>query len=244
MPEDVFGTNQDQGEPKTEENPFRTQLIGDGKKYRDDEELAKAYVHADNHIGELTSENANLRKKLEESTSASEVLQEIKKQNAERDTGNTTQEISQGDIVSLVKDVVTQTDKDKTAQANLDTVSRKLLETYGDQEKTQKAVADKARELGVSVEFLKSTGGTSPSAFFNLMGVGTAPSADAEPSANTPQSTVNTAALQGNAGEPEPGTAKWYSKLRKENPKAYRTPRVQMQMLKDREDKGPEGFYK
>lgn len=56
----------DQGVTKEQEKEsYLSQLVGEGKKYADEEALAKSRIDADSHIAKVESEAAELREKLE-----------------------------------------------------------------------------------------------------------------------------------------------------------------------------------
>lgn len=113
--------------------------------------------------------------------------------------------------------------------ANAKAVAEHLTELYGSEQAANKIVNDRAQELGVGVDFLLSTAKQSPTAFYDLMKLQTAPRQDA-----APRGDVNPAALKTNAPGVKPGTPEYYEQLRLElGNAAFFTPKIQQQRFKD-----------
>ena len=56
------------------------ELVGEGKKYASAAELAKAMLHAQQHIDKLQGENGEFRSKLERASTIDEILGKDKKE--------------------------------------------------------------------------------------------------------------------------------------------------------------------
>ena len=85
MPEgDSFNSNEGQPAPEAQldTNSFLDQLVGEGKKFANIEDLAKGKLNSDEHIDKLENENQRLRQELDTRMTAEEVLAEIRKPEA------------------------------------------------------------------------------------------------------------------------------------------------------------------
>lgn len=112
----------------------------------------------------------------------------------------------------------------------MEQVETRLLEVYGEAEKVNEAVQNKAAELGISVSFLKEAAAKSPSAFYGLLGLN---QDSAKPS--PPKPALNTAGLrpaESSSGEPKPGTKAYFDKIRREDPRRYFRRDTQLELYK------------
>ena len=250
--ENIFKENETL-QPQQEEskpvisNEHLTTLVGEGKKYGDSESLAKAYSNADDFIGQLKTENQELRSELDKRLNAEDVLSEIKREREETlkatqiSRENTTPKLDEEALSKLISSTLDEKENQKEATANLTTVDSQMKKLYG-AEKAKEVLETKAQELNLSVDFLAGVAAKSPNAFFNTLGI----SQKSETTIpTTTVSTTNTQAVKEvNAGSIlAEGTWESFEALRKSNPRKYFSPEVQNQMFKMRKEKGPEGFY-
>lgn len=235
-------------------NPLET-LVGEGKKYKTIEDLARAKIEADNHIRTIEEENRALREHKE-------TLFELQRQVIQNksvsvppaeDPSSEEHEPAPAlnspsspngelpDIKALVREQLNQLTAEERKARNVATAQEKMVQLYGSVDKAREAVHAKAAELGVSTQWLLDTAAASPKAFFSALGIN--PDAPKPSSTNSPSSyqpEVNTLTLGHN--QPKPGTWSYYEKLRKEDPKKYMSAAVQNQMMKDAMSKG-NAFY-
>lgn len=224
---------------------FVTQLVGEGKKFKDLEALAKGKLEADRHIGEITKTLDELRAELAKQDYAKSLLETMNKGSETRaeqpppttpspsNTENTTQSAS--DIESLVEKVITEKEKNRTVTQNITVVGEEMERQFGD--KAGQILKSKSQELGMSLDRLKEIAAESPTAFFQLIGV----SAQKKATMNTaPQSSVRSETFNSNLQDRD---FEYYQKLRKENRSLYYSPKIQNMMLQDRERLGGR-FYK
>ena len=206
-------------------SPVRDSLVGEGKKFTSDEEMAKGKVESDAFIIKLQNEQAELREELDKRLSAEETLARI--QETSKTSNENTSQVSADNVTDLVKQTVQQMSEDETAKVNVMKADSILAAKYGD--KRGEVVAAKAKELGVTLEFLEDTAAKSPSAFLGMMGETT----PAQPTPNAAvNGSVNTDAMsQVNAGPKDDSYAS-FETLRKENPKEYFKPETQNKMLR------------
>lgn len=224
---------------------FVAQLVGEGKKFKTVEELAKGKIEADNHIGNITKTLDELRAELAKQDYAKALLEQMNKASettAEQpppnipspsNTENTTQSAS--DIEALVEKAITEKERSRTVAQNIAVVGEEMERQFGD--KATQILKSKSQELGMSMDRLKEIAAESPTAFFQLVGV----TASRKSQASTaPQSSVRSEGFNSN---PQDRDFDYYQKIRRENRSLYYSPKVQNMMVQDRERLGNR-FYK
>jgi len=236
-------TTTEEGNAQTNES-YINQLVGEGKKFKDLEALAKGKLEADRHIGEITKTLDELRAELAKQDYAKNLLEQMSKGSETRqddpppntssssNAENTTQSAS--DIESLVEKVITEKEKNRTVAQNLGVVSEEMEKQFGD--KAGNILKSKSQELNISVDRLKEIAAESPTAFFQLIGV----SAKKPQGMSAPQSSVRSETFSSNSQDRD---FDYYQKLRKENRSLYYSPKIQNMMLQDRTRLG-DRFYK
>jgi len=226
---------------------FVDHLVGDGKKFRDIEALAKGKLEADRHIGEITKTLDELRAELAKQDYAKNLLEQMSKGSetgteqpppvttSSSNTENTTQSAS--DFEALVEKVITAKEKSKTASQNISVVGEEMQKQYGD--KTADVLKAKSLELNMSLDRLKEIAAESPTAFFQLIGVKKMGEKTSTSTGVTTQSTIRSENFNSYSQD---RTFEYYQKLRKENRSLYYSPKIQNTMLQDRERLG-DRFY-
>jgi len=234
-----------EGQQNQTNDSYVTQLVGEGKKFKDVESLAKGKLEADRHIGEITKTLDELRAELAKQDYAKSLLEQMNKgseagaeqpspvSTSPSNTENTTQSAS--DIESLVEKVITQKERTRTVSQNIAAVGEEMEKQFGD--KAGQILKTKSIELGMSLDRLKEIAAESPTAFFQLIGV----SAQKKVTPVTaPQSTIRSENFNPNSQDRD---FDYYQKMRRENRSMYYSPKVQNMMLQDRERLGSK-FYK
>jgi hypothetical protein len=218
-----------------------------GEKFRDPNELAKGYAHSQEHIANLTRQIEEMREDLGKQDYMKEVLERFdadkaKPTGGEQASSNTTStndsghkpEVSVDEIKKLIAETLTQQEAQNTARQNLEETDRQLEAAFGTDAKAK--VQERAAQLGMSPERMKQLAEESPSAFMSLMG-----EAPQKETNQMPQSQVNTSqGFNTNSGRKDWA---YYQKLRKENSKLYYSPRIQNEMLSQRQQLGEAAFY-
>jgi len=129
----------------SEKPQFLNNLVGEGKKYRDADDLAKAYHHANLHIDELKSDLEEFKggKEL-----LNEVLDEIRNSNPEESLevsappkAPAEAQIQTEDVAKLVSDEFSKKEQETQAKNNVQLSFEKLTEVYGSQSNAKAAVA-------------------------------------------------------------------------------------------------------
>ena len=240
------GTTNETQQTQTKES-FVDHLVGDGKKFKDIEALAKGKLEADRHIGEITKTLDELRAELAKQDYAKNLLEQMSKGSetgaeqptpvttSSSNTENTTQSAS--DFEALVEKVITAKEKSKTASQNISVVGEEMQKQYGD--KTADVLKAKSLELNMSLDRLKEIAAESPTAFFQLIGVKKMGEKTSTSTGVTTQSTIRSENFNSYSQD---RTFEYYQKLRKENRSLYYSPKIQNTMLQDRERLG-DRFY-
>ena len=243
----IFQTAQDQA---ASGQPTLNDLVGEGKKFKTPDDLAKAKLESDRFIEKLQNEQRELREELARRLSAEEALKRAQEAASRVETGGTpppqtpppqrTQE--QPDIKAEIAKALNQREQERTVQSNIEQVTHKMTSTYGSVDKAAEVVQNRAQELGMDVAKLRELASENPKAFFKLIGVDDRQ--QEAPKTTSWGNTKSAVAMKNGAGATTvtPGTYKWYQELRKSDPAAYYSPRVQLQMDKDAREKG-EKFY-
>lgn len=228
--------------PVIPDNAFET-LVGEGKKYKDQELLAKSNLHKDAHIAKLEAEakerNADLQR-LQDDLQARvkmEALLDKMSEAANKSPSSIpdtipdangikpSQALTPEQLDKLLDDKLSQAEKGRKLQTNLQAVESKLTEVYGNQAVSK--LNDEAKKLGVSTAFMKQIAAENPNAFFRLVGL---EERSAQADVAPPRG------LSGDGFRPSVNaekTQKYYDELRRTNPALYHQGSTQIQIHKD-----------
>lgn len=238
---DIFSQDQgNQGDTQTNEptGSWLEKVVADkGDKFRDPEELAKSVFNANLHIKSIEEELAEARANQAQADYAKTLLEELRKgqqpasgeptQRTDNNTGGTSGTTTQKepeDIKKLVEEAIAHREHTRSRDENLKKANDLMVERFGDQ-----AVAEfnkRSQALGLDKDSLMDIAAKSPTAFLSMLGE--APKVETNRQTG---STVNTASFSSsNSGKRD---WRYYQDLRKSDPKAYRSPRVQTQMERD-----------
>lgn len=216
-----------------------------GEKFRDPNELAKGYAHAQEHISNLSRQIEEMREDLGKKDYMKEVLERIEAQQAKPAVGesasnnNSTEnqghkpEVSVEQIKTLITETLTQQEAQNTARQNLEETDRLLTQSFGTEAKAR--VEERRKALGMTPERMKQLAEESPTAFMTLMG-----EAPRKETNQIGKSKVNTSTSFNNSDRKD---WNYYQKMRKENSKLYYSARIQNEMLSERERQGEAAFY-
>ena len=218
--------------------------VGDDKKYKTPEELAKGYNNADQFINQLKTENDQLRGELDKRLNAEDMVDQIKREREELQASmkaqeNTTPQLDEKALSDLISQTLDQKNTQKVAQDNIQAVDSKMKELFGT-DKASEILQTKSKELNLSVEYLAEVAAKSPDGFYSLLGIGR----DKTITPSITASTTNTEAVAkvNSIGAVEADTWNSFESLRRSDPKKYYTPTVQNKLFKARQDKG-QAFY-
>lgn len=225
---DLFkGSDQNQEEDPTETNggdvDYLAELVGEGKKYKDVQALAKSNKDKDDFIERLKGEAAAARSALRGEQKIDEFLDKLKnikapaagvpnKDGNQPDPKDTNQpnmnneNETKGLTAVEVEQILERREKARIAEQNLKGALDIAKKSFGaNYAATLKA---KAEELGVSQEYITDVAKTSPQAFARLVGAN-----GASQGTSSPQTMINSAALKDQKGNVK--DSKYYKELRK-----------------------------
>jgi hypothetical protein len=209
-------------------NPLE-HLVGDGKKFLTNEELAKGKLYSDLYVPKLENEinvlkqaRAQLEAELEASKSrAQETLTMVNQSEANtqgsNENTNVTNNLTQEQLDAYFESKYSATKEAEKRQANVESVRTVLERNLGDKyTEHMKTMAD---EYGQ--EYLSKMAEENPKAFLKLAGVGeTRPQMTSKPSTNLFTPPTNAINVNAQISTPKNGAKHW-AKVRKENPKFY-----------------------
>lgn len=226
----------DQTNDQIPENPLEA-LVGDGKKFRSVEELAKAKWESDNYIKTLEQGRDQLREDYLKALEAAQAGPQVKelldqlKQNNNPPAINpppsdvTAPKLDPKDLEDLVSKKLSEYEATKKAQENYNSVESKLKEVYGNN--YREVFQQKVREMGLSMDWAKDTAINYPQVLYKTLGIDAAPQGQFQAPPTSRQRTDNFA--------PQTNKRDWdyYEKLRVSNPKSYWDPKTQVQLHQD-----------
>jgi hypothetical protein len=219
-------------------------LVGEGKKFSDNETLAKSKIESDRFIERLKAEQAQLRQELATRIKYEEFLDRLNskpRSNEEpqvpAEPASTSAPMNLDEIERRLEQKLEQRDQEKRKAANLELAKQELSKALGPNYGSK--VKQRATELEVSESFLTDLAANNPKAFLKLVGVGEAPKGnplfDAPPRPN-----MNTDAFRPTGGNVKGKS--YYDDLYKKDKDAYFSPKVMNAMYKDIEALGIDVF--
>lgn len=228
---DVFEEAVTPAEPVS--GDFLEQYVGEGKKFKDVNELAKAYANADKFIPELKTDLQNTREfiaeELKKIAERNNVEPPVRTEERREPNPNPVAPPNDAgeDLEARIAKALEERDEVKTFQKNAAIAEQVLIEQLGSKEEAIKAVQAKATEMGVEPSYLREAAFKSPRAFFSLMGI----DPESKPtSTSTPAPSADVRPEMIGAGKPKANTYEYYNQLRRSDPKLYWSPKVQAQM--------------
>jgi hypothetical protein len=191
--EDVnLDNNSDAGGQGSHQEPdYLDMLVGDGKKYADDKNLAKGYANLQAHTNTILDEKTALQKENEVLKSTNKTVEDVLAAiNGNPDGGggnhdfdnhdqnNANQKLSKEDIVSLITGALDKRDEDKETRAEVDRIKanqkvtwEKLSEVYGDKEKAKAVVTMYVNNDNKKKELVQNLGSYDPTTLVEIIKV-------------------------------------------------------------------------
>lgn len=211
-------------------------IVGDGKKFKDAEALAKGKILSDSHIQRLEEENASLRSKLDEIERLKEIMTNERQPIAGQIPVNADAPSAPNSAIdpeALVDQIAKRLDDiafQKKAAATVAALQKDLEGLLG--ENWKQIVNDRSIASGIDTETLKRLAQTSPEAFKKALDI-SAPTKVTTPVDDVFNigSRVNTTSISNEVSGIR--DQKFYQKLKKDNPDMYWDPKVQIQMHND-----------
>lgn len=207
--------------------PTLSAFVGEGKKYVDNDAVAKALVEKDAFITRLLEEKRRVEADLQSATNTKAfedrmaALEAAQTQRAEPPVREVAPPVPV-DIEAVVQKALLDKENENLRTRNLMSVKDKLTEIYG--EEYPNRVKARAAELNISMDRLNVMAAETPSAFYALLGLGNAKAVgDVAPPAtrqNAAATFTPSSGVKNNA---------YYQNMRKTNPTLYHSPAIQME---------------
>lgn len=224
----------------TEEKNYLAELVGEGKKFKTPEDLAKGKYEADLYIKDIIRQKDELRDdylKLREESQARATLKELVDQlsNPARPESSTTQAntakpaIDQAAIDEIFGKKLKEHELSKTRENNAKMVADALKERYG--QNYVEALNKQTEELGLTKEDVNYLAQSMPKALIKTLGL------DKPPTTESYQAPPKTSSLFSPTGQ-QKRTWSYYQNMKKDQPNLYLSPKMQVQMHKDYESMG------
>jgi hypothetical protein len=223
---------------------YHSELVGEGKKFKTDADLAKGKFYADKTIETLTKKLDELQLELKTKTNMEDFLTQMKNsQNQSQPLQNDPVQpdpsqnagINDSDLDAKLEALLAKKEALKSAETNMAQVKQVMSEQFGDL--AVQVINKKARDLGMSVSDLQALAQKSPSAFFNLIGV--SPETSAPSAVPVPRNSVN---QMGGVASQVIRNQSYYEKLKRENPTLYFRGETTVQQIRDAEALGDRYF--
>ena len=235
MADDLFEPVKD-GDPVEDPtfNPLED-LVGEGKKFKSVDDLARGKVESDRFIKKLQDELREMREDLNQRLALEQIVDKIEskvnpgspastqssyQEVDERETEHTAQNMTPEQIEEIVLKSVTKQKEVDTQKQNIDKVRAELEKVWGS--RFADRLEEKTSSLGLGKDFATGLAATHPQAFLKLM----LDKGEQAPSTAPAQSSYRPAS-QGRHG---PMRYKEYQKVRQENPSLYHSAKFQLEM--------------
>jgi hypothetical protein len=174
---DVFEAADQGGEEQSGDNPVET-LVGEGKKFKTVEDLARGKLEADAFIEQLKEENhmaveelKKLQGNSDDSAKVADLISAVKEA-ALQQAESTSTTMTDDDLSERVREILRGETAKETAERNRAAGNELVLSKVGgDIEAAKIFVAERARELGMTPAKLAELSEISPEAFAKLVGV-------------------------------------------------------------------------
>lgn len=234
----LFDQNDDTTPQLDQSKNYLEDLVGEGKKFKSNEELARGKAEADLYIETLNRRSDQLREdylKLREEATAQAKLQDLIDRLENRTTPQPpvepperqpTPSFDMTKLPSLIREESIKLETERKSDANFKSVQAKLKEQFGNN--AQAVLQDRMNTLELSVEDINSLARKSPTAFYNTLGLNNQQPTE---SLLAPPRSSNNVGFQPR-GETK-RTWSYYENMRKSNPKIYYDSKIANQMHDD-----------
>jgi len=230
---------------------YLEELVGEGKKFKDNQALAKGKAESDIFIKTLEREKKELLEdytKLREEVNTRASLQDLVTQlaqvkaqsasneNPEDGLGNETRNepvIKPEDIEKLVSNKLSELKQSEKRQTNLDTVRQALTKKFGSNYQTSQL----ANRIGVDEKTFIDMAANHPTVVIKSLGLEESRKDDSF--SPPPPSSRSSASF---VPETTDRTDKYYERMRREDPQKYHSREIQLQRHADAQRLG-EGFF-
>lgn len=231
----IFDENPSQVKTVDEGVDYVTELVGDGKKFKDVASLARGKAEADLYIEQLKERLDETRKELENRMARESFLEEIKglknpsgQQEPAKPAELQPVQLDDSILEEKILKLLEQRKAKEVQETNIGRVERVLRERLGDQ--ATHVIQNKAKELGLSTKDLEGIAVNSPAAFFQLVGV----QEESQIRPNVPVARPSSNSL-GNPSGLQVKNKAYFENLKRTNPKVYFDRKTTAEMIEARQ---------
>lgn len=234
----LFDQNDDVTQQLDQNKNYLEELVGEGKKFKTNEDLARGKAEADLYIQTVNRRADELRQdylKLRDEANAQAKLQELidrlensnNRQPPQLPEDNLERQptFDPNKLDSLIEEKILKTEAARKATTNYNQVQTKLKEQFGNN--YQSILQEQMNKLDLTIEDINSLARKSPTAFFNTLGL----NQSQQESLLTPPRSSQSTGFKPQSKEKR--TWSYYENLRKANPKLYYDPKIANQMHDD-----------
>lgn len=204
-------------------------LVGEGKKYRDNDAAAKAMIEKDRFIEQLQREQSEARALITQQNKSQEILdrlEALRKPTAEdvsvqKDVERVVE--SKGLTIEDVDKLMADREASRRRASNVELVKQEMVKAHGSNYPS--VLNSLAAKLGVTSEYIENMAGTAPQALLQLV------KAEKPSQGFTPPTSHSPGVFQPTGGGPQKRS--FYKKIMDTDHDRYFSPAVQNQMYKD-----------
>lgn len=224
---------------------YLTELVGDDKKFKSPQELARAKAEADAFIERLKTEAAGLRSELQTRMKLEEAVEKLQSKQTPPSSEQEPKAHEQGskpaltpeELEVLIQKTLEQNNQKTQRQRNVEAVEQALKEAFGPT--YRRTVTEQAKKLGLGEDFLTSLAADQPAAFLKLLDVQKQPEVNST-AVTPPRSSFNDA-MGWKPGD-NVKRQSFYNKMRKTDPSRYWSVSVQNEIHREAQRQG-ETFF-
>jgi len=248
MNDNLLDQNSGDNETIDTNKNYLQELVGEGKKFKSPEELARGKAESDLYIKHLERGRDELREdylKLREESVARQKLEELIGQlesktqqptpsaDTQKPDGNIQPQYDSKAIESLVSSKIQEHELTRKQEQNFNAVRAKLQERFGTN--YQASLKTQIDSLGLTEDFINDLARKHPTVLFKTLGID-AP-VQRENFQSPPRSDQSS-----NSFSPQTNKRTWnyYQNLKNTSPKVYWDPKTQVQMMHDSVQLGDE----
>lgn len=243
----LFESKPDQLPMLDENTDFLSELVGEGKKFKDEKALARGKYEADMYVKTLETKLDEMRRDYEEARKQNmagarleELIDRMNKSSSQSeddrtqksDEENTTPQFKPEDIEKMVKQKIEEAKRSDKEMLNYSQVQAKLKERFG--VNYLNVLEQQKQALGLDDALINTLAKTAPAAFFKTLGLDQ-PSQDGFQA--PPQSQIRNNQFQPNVPK---RTWSYYQGIKKKDRAEYYAPKTIAQMHRDHAELGRE----
>lgn len=230
----------------TSANPLED-LVGEGKKFKTPEDLARGKLESDQFIERLKGELAGLRTELNTRQTLEQLMDKMAQSGGSTDNSNQTtnnqtsntngdgtqnKSFTEDDVMRIVESKLSEAEKTRVQNTNLSLVRNTLVEKYGNDYVSK--LKESASHLGVDENFLQDMAKNQPKAFLKLIDSEAASGGtNAQQSSNSLFAPPTGQSIRSDFKPTAGRTKAFYDQLKAKNSSEYWSPAIQNQMHKD-----------